>query len=213
MYHTIWIVDDKWPGFPIIPMLSIWPSSSLTQDRQWDSRLRPALSITSSKWIYFFYQYHCIRETWGEHWLGRRFLVAAESYFLPAVPINKRGWGGGRKGKQNNEDRKKGYNFISLLQFTSTCRTHSPQAKNPTLAPKSGTVWIREALRRSRTTKLAGDTEGGGGAGGGVSDPRCQPPDAIYSLPESFLPQRGNHTSSPFSSKSFVNFPDLFSPA
>lgn len=36
------------------------------QDRQWDSSLEPALSITSSKWIYFFYQYHRIRDAWGD---------------------------------------------------------------------------------------------------------------------------------------------------
>ena len=53
------------------------------------------------------------------------------------------------------------------------------------------------------TTKLSGDTQGG------VPDTGCQPLDAIHCLPESFPPRCGDHTSSPSSSKSFVNLPDF----
>lgn len=58
-----------------------------------------------------------------------------------------------------------------------------------------------------RTTKFTGETKGG------VSDIAANPPmQFIPFLKASFL-RCGNHTSLPSSSMSFVNFPDLFSPA
>lgn len=132
----------------------------------------PALSITSSKWIYFLYQRHCIRESWGEPWLGITFLVAADS----SLSFQER-WK-----RKETEGGQPHLTFIIPLQFhTNSCTiqhntcsqgrssvepTFSTSTCTPFSEPRSSQVIRREA------SLILG----------------ANPPDPIYSLPDSFFP-------------------------
>lgn len=121
-------------------------------------------------------------------------------HFLPVVPIKMKF----KKGRNNEDGMQLGLfqnpppHFTQIHWMIKTQRSKECDSMEPTAL---------HLHTSPSTTKLSGDTQGG------VPDTGCQPLDAIHCLPESFPPRCGDHTSSPSSSRSFVNLPDLLSRA